>query len=93
MRRMIVFLGVILGSVCLALAGDKEGPVSAKQAGEILKTQCYRCHGEKGAEEGGASGARRVGWVFSRERPGAWSARRQALAALCSRGHPPLQER
>jgi mono/diheme cytochrome c family protein len=41
---------------------NRSGTALARQAHEILRTHCYRCHGEKGAAEGGFN------FVLDRER-------------------------
>jgi hypothetical protein len=55
MRLTLRFGTASLVAVVLASAAraDDEKTTSARQAQTILKTNCYRCHGQEGASEGG----------------------------------------
>src|SRR5688572_14748286 len=48
MRWLICSMGLALPGAALG-----QSTPSAERAQTILKTYCYRCHGEKGANEGG----------------------------------------
>ncbi len=51
--RTILASILILGAGVVAHAADDDKDALAKQAGRILKTHCYRCHGQDGTAEGG----------------------------------------
>lgn len=52
-RFLPALFGLILAGNATSSAADSEKAVLAQKAQAILKTHCYRCHGEAGAVEGG----------------------------------------
>src|SRR5262245_29514803 len=55
MSRRLCLLLTVLTLPTAAGAGEPDRPALARQAHSILKANCYRCHGQDGANEGGVN--------------------------------------
>jgi tetratricopeptide (TPR) repeat protein len=64
----VLTLAILVGAGDVARAADTDARALATQARAILKTNCYRCHGQDGTNEGGFNYVADLGQLVSRRR-------------------------